>query len=168
MDDLLKHVAETALVELERSTETLRGIHASAEMCVRGAAAEMGVKPSVVRARIEQRIALHECPELTDRQWKLVAPIIGDTSYARYSRREVLSAILFVLCTGGAWSSIPFEYPPANVCHGQFLVWCERGVMDRIAAALDDSIPGLVPALAVRRLRPPPRAGRVRRNAPGA
>jgi transposase len=154
LHNLLMHVAASTLAELDRSVETLAGLQTTVDMCTRGVAAEVGIKPSVLLDQVSHRLALHEFYELTERQWSLVEPLIGKTRNSAHHRRDVLNGILWVLCTGSAWESMPPDYAPFRICHGVFTAWCRSGVMDRIGQALSESVPGIAEAIATRRMKP--------------
>jgi transposase len=81
--------------------------------------------------------------ELTDDQWKMLAPLIPKPRRRRdgrgrpwKSRRSVLNGILWVLRTGAAWADLPDRYPSFQTCHRRFQYWVRSGVMTKIMTAL--------------------------------
>jgi transposase len=58
--------------------------------------------------------------DLTDKEWKLVQPILQQGTYrgagckCKYSRREMLNAIFYLLRTGCQWTDLPHDFPPCK------------------------------------------------------
>ena len=80
--------------------------------------------------------------DLTDKEWVEIEPLISKGIYrgagcrGKYSRREKLNAILYVLRTGCQWSDLPHDFPPWKTVYSQFLRWRDRGVFKQINTAL--------------------------------
>lgn len=72
--------------------------------------------------------------DLTDKEWKLVQPILQQGIYrgagckGKYSRREMLNAIFYLLRTGCQWTDLPHDFPPWKSVYSQYLRWRDRGV----------------------------------------
>jgi transposase len=77
---------------------------------------------------------------LTDEQWARLAPLLPPekpaTGRPAKPHREVVEAIGWVLRTGAAWRDLPPEYGPWQTAASRFYRWGERGVWDRVLAAL--------------------------------
>ncbi len=77
-----------------------------------------------------------------DELWEKIEPIIAErdppkrTGRPRADRRAVLDAIIFRLRTGCQWNRLPKELPDDSTVHRVFQRWVEKGVLDRIWAAL--------------------------------
>jgi len=79
--------------------------------------------------------------ELTDPEWTLVEDLFDPTGRpgvaARYPRRQMVEAILFLARTGIQWRHLPDRYPPWEAVWQQWRRWRENGVwaraMSRIA-----------------------------------
>src|SRR5436305_13931059 len=74
--------------------------------------------------------------DLSDGQWarlqKLVpAPQPGGRP-ARYPRREVVNALLYVLRTGCQWRALPHDLPPWRLVYWYFMRWQADGTLDRL------------------------------------
>jgi transposase len=78
--------------------------------------------------------------DLTDRQWKLIAPYVPRPRPggrpARYSRREVVNAILYQARNGCVWRALPHDLPPYRTCFHDFRAWQADGTWGRIHDAL--------------------------------
>jgi transposase len=81
--------------------------------------------------------------DLTDEQWKVFEPLIGDMPRRSDGRgrpwrnsREVLNGILWILRTGGQWADLPERYPPYQTCHRRFQRWVRDGTLKRVLEAL--------------------------------
>src|SRR5215813_12618949 len=105
-------------------------------------------KPQVIR-RMDERhqYCVHKVRELTDQQWKILAPLIPEPAKRRdgrgrpwKSRRSVMNGILWVLRTGAPWADLPDRYPSFQTCHRRFQQWVRSGVMTRIMTAFANEL----------------------------
>ena len=74
--------------------------------------------------------------DLSDRQWRLIrrlvpAPKPGGRP-AKYTRREVVNAILYQVRNGGTWRALPHDFPPYRIVFHYFRLWQGDGTWDRI------------------------------------
>jgi putative transposase len=78
--------------------------------------------------------------DLTDRQWKLIQPYVPKPKPggrpARYTRREVVNAILYQARNGCTWRSLPHDLPPYRIVFHYFRLWQADGTWDRVHDAL--------------------------------
>jgi transposase len=81
--------------------------------------------------------------DLTDTQWRVLAPLLPKPRVRRDHRgrpwrdpRDVLNGILWILRTGAAWHDLPDRYPSYQTCHRRFQHWVESGTMDRVLTTL--------------------------------
>src|SRR3546814_18141418 len=62
--------------------------------------------------------------DLTDAEWKIVAPLIPPARRGGRPRavdlREVLNGIFYVLSTGCQWQAMPTDLPPKSTVHHYF------------------------------------------------
>lgn len=78
--------------------------------------------------------------DLSDEQWALVSELIPEIRSnhkaggrpPRYSRREVLNAILYVARTGCQWRLIPHDLPHWKTVYTYFVRWHDAGVFETI------------------------------------
>lgn len=86
--------------------------------------------------------------DLTDTEWKLIAnliPAIGSNHItggrpAKYARRELLNAMLYVCRTGCQWRLLPHDFPDWQAVYRYFIRWHGQGVFERINARLRKTI----------------------------
>jgi putative transposase len=82
--------------------------------------------------------------DLSDAQWKLVEsfiPIIQSNRTtggrpAKYDRREILNAILYIARTGCQWRLLPHDLPKWKTVYTYFVQWHDAGVFEMINARL--------------------------------
>jgi putative transposase len=78
--------------------------------------------------------------ELTDEQWALVWDLFDPKGRrgapARFDRRQMVDAILFLARTGCQWRYLPDCYPPWPAVWQQWRRWRENGVWRRAMARL--------------------------------
>jgi putative transposase len=74
--------------------------------------------------------------DLTDAQWAQVerfipAPKPGGRP-AKYPRREIVDALLYLNRTGCQWRALPHDFPPWDSVYWYFRTWKEDGTLDRL------------------------------------
>ncbi|WP_447933253.1 IS5 family transposase [Wolbachia endosymbiont of Dactylopius coccus] len=75
--------------------------------------------------------------DLSEREWELIEKYLR-VSYKKggrplkYSKREVLNAILYVLRTGCQWRYLPNDFPSWKAVHEQFRRWKKQGVFEKM------------------------------------
>ena len=78
--------------------------------------------------------------DLSDEQWELIRnlvpePLTGGRP-AKYERREVVNAILYVLRSGCAWRMMPHDLPSKETAYGCFALWTKDGTWEKIEERL--------------------------------
>ena len=81
--------------------------------------------------------------EITDEQWRLISPLLPESRPRKDPRgrplsntREVLNGVLWVLCSGSSWASLPRSFPPYQTCHRRFKAWHDDGALEVIVQQL--------------------------------
>lgn len=75
--------------------------------------------------------------DLTDKEWARIEELFV-LSYAKggrplkYSKRELLNALFYVLRTGCQWRSLPHDFPPWKTVHEQFRTWKKQGIFEKL------------------------------------
>jgi transposase len=91
------------------------------------------------RARYD-RSKLRYPSDLTDEEWKLIAPLIPAGKPGGDKRsvvmREVVNGLMYILSTGCQWRAIPKDLPPKSTVYDYFDLWTYDGTLDRIHHAL--------------------------------
>ena len=88
--------------------------------------------------------------DLTDAQWALIEPLVAVRSDrgpgsrggrpAKYPRRRVVEAILYLDRTGCSSRQLPHDFPPWETVYWYFQRWAADGTTDRIHDALRDAV----------------------------
>lgn len=82
--------------------------------------------------------------DLTDAEWMAIEPLIpGSGKMGRppkYTKRELLNGILYIVRSGCAWRMMPSDLPPWDSCYGYFARWKKEGVWARAHDALRDRL----------------------------
>ena len=79
--------------------------------------------------------------DLTDAQWEAIEPIFAQEvgkygNRAKWPKRELVNAVLYLQKTGCQWSMLPKEYPPHNTVWSFFRRAKQRYTWQKINAAL--------------------------------
>jgi transposase len=81
--------------------------------------------------------------DLTERQWRLIAPLLPKPKVRRDGRgrpwrdpRDVMNGVLWIMRTGAPWSDLPPRYPPYQTCHRRFQLWVRAGTLRKILETL--------------------------------
>ena len=78
--------------------------------------------------------------DLTDAQWKRIAPLLTSTSRSgrpqEVDRREIVNAILYMLRSHCSWRMLPHDLPPWGTVHYYFRQWQMNGTWERLQKAL--------------------------------
>lgn len=82
--------------------------------------------------------------DLTDPQWKRIAPLIPKAKPGGRPRsvdmREVLNAIFYVTRAGCPWRMLPHDFPPWGTVWFYFRQWRADGTWERINARLREQV----------------------------
>jgi transposase len=78
--------------------------------------------------------------DLSRAEWAQVSRFIpaskpGDRP-AKYDRREIVNALLYVARTGFQWRALPYDLPPWTIVYWYFRIWKRDGTLDRLMADL--------------------------------
>ena len=86
--------------------------------------------------------------DLSDDEWNLIASLIpgikSNTTTggrpAKYERRELLNAMLYVCRTGCQWRMLPHDLPDWQAVYRYFVQWESQGIFERINTRLRKQI----------------------------
>jgi len=86
--------------------------------------------------------------DLTDAQWKLIAPFVEppccDTHLGgrprEYARREIVNAMLYINRTGCAWRHLPHDFPRWEIVYYWFRTWNQDGTVQRLHDTLRNHV----------------------------
>jgi len=92
--------------------------------------------------------------DLTGPQWAQVSRLIPAPKPggrpAKYDRREIVNALLYVSRTGCQWRALPHDLPPWTIVYWYLRCWKKDGTLDR----LHDELRGDLRAAEGRRRQP--------------
>src|SRR5262245_18971450 len=78
--------------------------------------------------------------DLTDAQWRLIAPLIPAAKPGgrprKYEMREVLNGLLYLNREGCSWRALPHDLPHWKTCYNFFRSFEADGTWDALVAAL--------------------------------
>lgn len=55
--------------------------------------------------------------DLTDKQWAEIAPLFSGMRVYKWSKHELMNAVLYVKTTGCQWRQLPHDFPPYSTVH---------------------------------------------------
>ena len=70
--------------------------------------------------------------DLTDSQWAIIAPLFNGMREYKYSKRELLNAVLYVVDNGCKLRALPHEFPAWQTVYSFFRRAKETGLWDKI------------------------------------
>jgi putative transposase len=78
--------------------------------------------------------------DLKDEEWMILEPLIPAVKSggrpAKYSRREIVNGIAYVLGSGCSWRMLPHDLPPWDTVFGYFTRWRKEAVWQRVHEVL--------------------------------
>jgi transposase len=76
---------------------------------------------------------------LNEREWALVEECFPSQHMGRprkWSDRDCLDAVLFILSEGCRWNSLPDSFPPSATVFDRFSLWVKQGIFQKILSRL--------------------------------
>jgi transposase len=74
--------------------------------------------------------------DLTNREWAQVSRVIPAPKPggrpAKYDRREIVNALLYLTRAGCPWRMLPTDLPPWRIVYWYFMQWKKDGTFDRL------------------------------------
>ena len=90
--------------------------------------------------RQHSRAGLRYETDLTDAEWRLIAPLLPAPKRTgrplSWPLREIVNAIFYVMRGGVAWRLLPSDLPPKSTVWGYFSRWEWEGTLERLHHAL--------------------------------
>jgi len=78
--------------------------------------------------------------DVTDAEWEILEPLIPaiseEAAHVKYTRREIVNAILYVLRSGCPWRLLPNDLPAWGTVYDYFRQWQKQGIWDQALEAL--------------------------------
>ena len=81
--------------------------------------------------------------DLSDEEWRLVAPLLPKLGKGkpRVDDRRVVNGIFYVLRTGAPWRDLPERYGPYTTIYNRFNRWAKRGIWLKVFKELAQRSP---------------------------
>lgn len=70
--------------------------------------------------------------DLTDSQWAIIVPLFVEMREYKYSKRELLNAVLYVVDSGCKWRQLPHDFPKWQTVYSFFRRSIEKNLWDKI------------------------------------
>ena len=77
--------------------------------------------------------------DLSEAQWQQLEPLLGRTAKGaprRYEQREIVNALLYLLCNGCSWRALPHDFPPYTLVWYHFRCWRDNGQIEHVHGVL--------------------------------
>lgn len=82
--------------------------------------------------------------DLTDAQWKLIEPYVPKPRPGgrppKYTRREIVNAILYQTRNGCVWRALPHDLPTYRIVFHYFRLWQKDGTWDKLHDTLREKV----------------------------
>ena len=70
--------------------------------------------------------------DLTDSQWAEIESLFVGMCEYKYSKRELMNAVLYLVDSGCKWRQLPHDFPPYSTVHSFYRRASLKGLWDRI------------------------------------
>jgi transposase len=72
----------------------------------------------------------------TDSQWQISSKFLTLGKNMKYSLRDILDGIFYLVRTGCQWRNLPKEFPPYGVVFYHYTKWSKNGTIEKLNAEL--------------------------------
>lgn len=86
------------------------------------------------RPKYEREAARYQT-DSTDAEWQALAPLLDGTP-RKWTLREIVNAIFYLLRTGCQWRLLPSDFPPRSTVYHWFARWRRDGTWEKTNHAL--------------------------------
>ena len=70
--------------------------------------------------------------DLTDKQWEEIKPLLTGMRNRKWSKRDLIDAVFYLVDSGCKWRQLPHDFPPAFTVHSFYRRAKLSGLWDRI------------------------------------
>ncbi len=78
--------------------------------------------------------------DLSDKQWEKISPLVPQPKPggrpAKYDRRTIVNAILYLRANNATWRALPPDFPPFRLVFYYYTMWKNNGVLTKINRCL--------------------------------
>lgn len=90
----------------------------------------------------KELVAAYHRHDISDRVWELMAPHLpgqeGQWGGIAEDNRRFINGVFWILRTGAPWRDLPPDYGGWSNTHRRFIRWRDKGVWEKLFAALID------------------------------
>ena len=69
--------------------------------------------------------------DLTDAEWRVIAPHLRNATAVRVADREIINGMFYVMRAACPWRLLPNDLPPWGTTYRWFAVWRDEGRLER-------------------------------------
>jgi transposase len=84
--------------------------------------------------------------DVSDAEWAIVGPLVPVVKAggrpAKWTRREILNGVLYVVRGGNQWRALPHDLPPWQTVYCYFRRWRNDGTWEALHTALRERVRG--------------------------
>ena len=77
---------------------------------------------------------------LSNSQWKIIANFLDVERNRKYSLREIINGILYLVKSGCQWRMLPKDFPNWKLVYYYFSTWTKAGIIEHIHETLVEKI----------------------------
>jgi putative transposase len=77
---------------------------------------------------------------VSNSQWQIISKFLNTARNRKYSLREILNAIFYLVKTGCQWRMLPSDFAHWKIVYYYFSTWKKRGILSDIHEALVEKI----------------------------
>ena len=70
--------------------------------------------------------------DLTDEQWAIIAPLFKGMRKRKWSKRDLVDAVLYLVDNGCKWRNLSHDFPPYSTVHSFYRRARQSGLWDKI------------------------------------
>jgi transposase len=78
--------------------------------------------------------------DVSDAEWAILEPLVPAVKRggrpARWSRREIVNGVLYILRTSSQWRAMPHDLPPWQTVYYYFRRWRNAGIWEQMHTAV--------------------------------
>ena len=74
--------------------------------------------------------------DLTDKQWNAIKHLLNGLRVYKWSKRELINAVLYLVDNGCKWRNLPHDFPPYSTVHSFYRRARLSGLWDKILTHL--------------------------------
>lgn len=81
---------------------------------------------------MDDKVRLSYASDLTDEQWAEIEPLFSELRTYKWSKRELMDAVLYFVATGCQWRNLPHDFPPYSTVHSFYRRARISGLLEKI------------------------------------